>query len=82
LIPTEASVIGKACLLSLAVVAVADCGATAESPQWAPEQTIALNWHESAGPSGNRLIVDVRRFDVRPDGWAVSVGFKNDSRAT
>lgn len=48
----------------------------------AQEQTIALDWHESPGPPGNRLIVDVRCFVVRSNGWTVFATVKNDSRAT
>jgi hypothetical protein len=77
-----ASQVGKSCLASLAVLAAAGCGTTVESSHYAPEQTIALNWHETAGPPGNRLIVDVRRFVVLGNGWAVSAGVKNDSHAT
>jgi hypothetical protein len=73
--------VGKPCLALLAVLAAAGCG-TSESPHPATDQTIALNWKEAAGPPGNRLIVDVRRFIVRRNGWAVSAGVKNDSQTT
>jgi hypothetical protein len=76
-----ASPVGKSCLASLAVLAAAGCG-TAESSHLAPEQNIALDWHEAPGQPGNRLIVDVRRFVVRRNGWAVSAAVKNDSPAT
>jgi len=68
-------------LTSLALLAAAGCG-TEQSSHWAQEQTTALDWHESRGPPGNRLIVDVRRFVVRSNGWAVFATVKNDSRAT
>jgi hypothetical protein len=77
----EASTVTNSCLASLAVLAVAGCG-TAQSSQWAREQTIVLDWHEAPGVPGNRLIVGVRRFVVRRNGWAVSAAVKNDSRAT
>ena len=76
LIRMTASPVGKSCLASLAVLAAAGCG-TAESSHLAPEQTIALNWHEAPAQPGNRLIVDVRRFVVRLNGWAVSAAVKN-----
>src|SRR6266536_1702525 len=71
----------KVVLTSLALLAVAGCG-TEQFSQTAQEQTIALEWHEAPGPAGNRLIVDVRRFVVRSNGWAVFARVKNDSRAT
>jgi hypothetical protein len=71
----------KCCLSTLVVLVAAGCG-TASSSNPAGEQTIALNWHEAAGPPGNRLIVDVRRFVVRHNRWAVSAAVKNDSPAT
>ncbi len=79
----KASSVRKAGLATLAPLAltVAGCG-TAESSRPEPEQTVALNWHEAAGQPGNRLVVDVRRFVVRPNGWAVSASVKNDTRAT
>jgi hypothetical protein len=81
LFPMRASPVRKSCLASLAILAAVGCG-TVESSHPAPEQTIALNWREAPGPPGNRLIVDVRRFVVRREGWAVSARVENDSPAT
>jgi hypothetical protein len=72
----------RKCSLALLVALVATGCGTASSPPRAAEQTIALSWHEASGPPGNRLIVDVRRFVVRRNGWAVSATVENDSRAT
>jgi hypothetical protein len=72
----------RKCSLALIVALVAAGCGPASLPPRAAEQTITLNWHEASGPPGNRLIVDVRRFVVRRDGWAVSATVENDSRAT
>lgn len=68
-------------LFFVLVVLAAGCGAnSASSP--ARARTIALDWHELTGHPGARMIVDVRRLVVRPNGWSVAAAVKNDTQVT
>jgi len=63
----------------LIVLAGIGCGTSTSSPTH--EQTIVLNWHEAPGRPGARLIVDVRRLLVHPNGWSVEARVENDAGA-
>jgi hypothetical protein len=68
-------------LLFMLVLLTVGCGETsASSPALA--RTIALDWHELTGDPGARMIVDVRRLVVRPNGWSVDAAVTNDTHVT
>jgi hypothetical protein len=55
-----------------------DSTPTATAP--AKPQVAPLGWRESEGPSGQRLVFSVHRFEVLADGWRARVAVRNDSR--
>jgi hypothetical protein len=63
------------------VLLAPSCGATSTSRP-AQARAIALDWHELTGHPGARMIVDVRRLVVRPNGWSVTASVTNDTRVT
>ena len=67
------------CAGLLLLVAAPGCREASTLPPAQP-RTIGLSWHEAPGPKGETLVVDVRRFVVRPNGWSVSASVKNDTR--
>jgi len=63
------------------LLAASGCGATSTLKP-ARSRTIALDWHEAPGKAGARMIVDVRRLVVRPNGWSVTAAVTNDTQVT
>lgn len=52
----------------------------AEEPSVAAgPQDAELDWRETFGPPGERLVFTVKSVDVVPDGWRVKLGLENDS---
>jgi hypothetical protein len=59
----------------------AGCGTTSTPPP-ARVRTLALDWHEETGRADGRMIVDVRRLVVRPNGWSVTAAVTNGTHVT
>jgi hypothetical protein len=71
---------------ALLPLAVMGCGSSTASdttvPRAAKAQTATLDWVESAGGPGARLILRVRRFSVTQDGWRAVVSVTNHTSST
>ena len=76
-------IVGAAVLVGFAFAAVAERerggsaslgGKTAAVPQ-----AKMLDWRESAGKKGQRVIFGVKRFQVLADGWRARISLRNDS---
>lgn len=73
----------RACALGLAFVA-AGCGGgdplplPAAAP--APPQRAELDWTESAGEPGARVVFRVDELEVLEDGWRAAISITNDTR--
>jgi hypothetical protein len=78
----------RSALLALAVLStvMTGCGSQTVSdlpvPRAASAQTATLDWVESAGAPGSRLVFRVRRFSVTQQGWRAVVSVTNDSSST
>jgi hypothetical protein len=70
----SALVLGLVALLS-------GCGGRSASEP-ARARTLVLGWHETVGRPGARMIVDVRKLIVRPQGWEVAASVRNDTSVT
>jgi hypothetical protein len=72
--------------LLLLPVLVAACGSSTvvdtTVPHAARQQTATLDWIESAGTPGSRLVMRVQRFTVTRDGWRADVSVTNDTNTT
>jgi len=63
----------------LLLLAAGGCGGDSTSAPARP-RTVVLDWHESPGRAGARLIVDVSRLVVRRDSWSVDARVKNGTK--
>jgi hypothetical protein len=75
----------RALLAAVLVLVVAGCGGESaavvlsdEGP--APPQKATLDWRETYGKPGARLVFEVESLEVQPTGWRATVAFENDSK--
>jgi hypothetical protein len=69
-----------AIVLGLAFVA-AGCGSSSEQ-QWAPPQSVRLEWRENCGTRARPLPVETRRLAVGEHRWRVALSFRNETGIT
>ena len=64
-------------------LAVAACGCGGEPRQGEPARpgVLVLNWRESTGKPGERVIVRIDTLTVREGGWSVRASLENDTAA-
>ena len=72
-----------ATLAGFAIASSADrlrgSGASSESSARAGPQTTELDWRETYGPAGERLVFTVDRLQVTETGWNARIGIENDT---
>lgn len=73
-------------LLRLALIAVLAAGCASEPrpvtpARAAPPQAAELDWVETYGKPGARLVFGVERFEVLPDGWRAHISLTNRTAA-
>ncbi len=66
-------------VLSSAAVRPQDEDAPTEPSVAAGPQTAALDWRETFGPAGAKLVFEVERLQVLEDGWRVRLALTNDT---
>jgi len=77
-------IVGAAVLVGFAFAAVAERerggGASPAGQSAAEPQTATLDWSESQGTKGERVVFGVKRFQVLPDGWRARISLANKSK--
>jgi len=72
--------------LAFLPVVLAACGSSTipdtPVPRAAKAQTATLDWVESAGAPGSKLVLRVQRFTVTHDGWRAELSVTNDTSST
>jgi hypothetical protein len=58
---------------------LSDEGGEIETSVAAGPQTAELDWRETYGTAGERLVFTVDRLDVTETGWSARIGIENDS---
>ena len=66
-------------VLSSAAVRTQDEDAPTEPSVAAGPQTAALDWRETFGPAGAKLVFEVERLQVLEDGWRVRLALTNET---
>lgn len=63
------------------VLAAPGCGGAAREVEPARPRVVILNWSESSGKPGERVIVRVATIAVHERGWSVRAALENDTAA-